>query len=119
MTLVGRKLKRARLARRMTIQQLSDKSKVSDASISYIESGEVKNPTMSTLQKLADALGVSVEYFFSDDVALPRDILDISDEVLAFVTMPETEPYIRAAMAAWRRRVPPEVLTAFATSLGG
>lgn len=45
----------------MSQQELSVESGVTQAQISFIESGERKNPGVITIKKLADALGTTVE----------------------------------------------------------
>lgn len=52
--------------RRMDITQedLAEKSGVSRATISYLESGAATDTTVSTLTKLADALGLEVSELF-------------------------------------------------------
>lgn len=54
------KLKELRLARGLTIEGLHELSGVSTGAISSIESGKVRNPGMSTIRKLAAALGIEV-----------------------------------------------------------
>lgn len=49
-----------RKARNMTQKQLSDRAKVNRINISQYEIG-VKNPNLTTVQKLASALGCTIE----------------------------------------------------------
>lgn len=49
----------------MTQEELSIKANVSRAIISGLESGRVKQTTINTLRKLADALEVDISYFFT------------------------------------------------------
>jgi len=53
-------MKRIRLAKQMTQGDICRKLGVDRAYISNVESGN-KNPTLSTITKLAKALGVSVD----------------------------------------------------------
>jgi len=53
-------MKRIRLSKQMTQGDICRKLGVDRAYISNVESGN-KNPTLSTITKLAKALGVSVE----------------------------------------------------------
>ena len=55
--LVGRNVRRIRLERRLTQEQLADFSGFSQQYLSDLERGE-RNPTVVTLFELADALGV-------------------------------------------------------------
>ncbi len=50
----------------MTQEELSIRSNVSRAIISGLESGRVKQTTVKTLKKLADALEVDISYFFTE-----------------------------------------------------
>jgi transcriptional regulator with XRE-family HTH domain len=63
---IGPKLRELRLQRRLSLQQLADRSDVSAAAIHKIErSGMV--PTITTLLKLAAALDRPVGYFVDED----------------------------------------------------
>ncbi len=60
---IGEKLKKLRLSKHWTPTILCRVSGVSRATIYKIERGAVI-PELRTLQRLADALGVSTQYFF-------------------------------------------------------
>lgn len=57
---LGENMKKIRLAKGMTQGDICRKLEVDRAYISNVESGN-KNPTLSTITKLAKALGVSVD----------------------------------------------------------
>ena len=57
---LGQNMKRIRIAKQMTQGDICRKLGVDRAYISNVESGN-KNPTLSTITKLAKALGVSVD----------------------------------------------------------
>jgi transcriptional regulator with XRE-family HTH domain len=57
---LGQNMKRIRVAKQMTQGDICRKLGVDRAYISNVESGN-KNPTLSTITKLAKALGVSVD----------------------------------------------------------
>ena len=59
--LVGAKIKKLRLKRGFSINELSDKSGVSKSYLSYIERGIQKNPSLQVLTKLAYTLDTNVE----------------------------------------------------------
>ena len=66
---MGVKVREYRQKLLMTQKDLADKSKVSRATISALENGALTNVTISTLMKIADALGATVEeIFFAKDV---------------------------------------------------
>jgi transcriptional regulator with XRE-family HTH domain len=67
--LVGRNLARARHEKRLTQEQLADRSGISQQYISGLERGR-RNPTILTLYLLAEAVGVShTELVKPDDEA--------------------------------------------------
>src|SRR5437870_9740671 len=72
---VGQRLKRLRLARGFSQRDLSSPG-VSYAYISRIEAG-ARTPSVKALRKLAQKLGVSVEYLETG-----RDIRDVDDREL-------------------------------------
>jgi len=63
--LIGKKLKATRLKNDMTIQELSERSKVSSNMISRIERG-LTIPSVEILMKLADAFGMSINFFVEE-----------------------------------------------------
>ncbi len=60
---VGKRLKELRELRRISIRSLASKSGLSANALSMIERGKT-SPSVSTLNKLSDALGVSITEFF-------------------------------------------------------
>lgn len=66
---MGYKIKEVRESRKMTQEELSEKSGVSRGTISALENGSVRTTTTKTLVKLARALNVSVDQiFFAESV---------------------------------------------------
>lgn len=63
--LIGKKLKATRLKNDMTIQELSERSRVSSNMISRIERG-LTIPSVEILMKLADAFGMSINFFVEE-----------------------------------------------------
>ncbi len=66
---MGYKIRELRELRKMTQEELAEKSGVSRATISQLENGEMKNTTSKTLLKLARALETSVENIFFTESA--------------------------------------------------
>jgi transcriptional regulator with XRE-family HTH domain len=64
-TLIGKKLKNARLKNEMTIETLAHKSRVSSNMISRIERG-LTTPSVEILMKLAEVFGMSISYFVEE-----------------------------------------------------
>lgn len=52
-----------------TAYKLWKESKVAQSTISTILNGDNKNPTTATLEKLANALDVSISQFFNDEIS--------------------------------------------------
>lgn len=64
----GEKLKFLRLQNRMTLKDLSQRSKVSVSLLSQIERN-ISVPTVTTVQKIANAIGITISSLFSDHEA--------------------------------------------------
>jgi transcriptional regulator with XRE-family HTH domain len=62
---IGHRLATLRREHRYSIRQLALRANVSASLISDVERGKVE-PSISTLKRLADALGTTLTYFFSD-----------------------------------------------------
>ncbi|MBN1618399.1 helix-turn-helix transcriptional regulator [Candidatus Dojkabacteria bacterium] len=58
---IAKNIKRARKKLELTQEQLAVKAGIPYATLSKIESGQVTNPTVSTLKKIADALNISMD----------------------------------------------------------
>lgn len=63
---LSERLKYIRLNRKLTQKELADKSKISQSTIAQIETGR-KDPSITTLRKLADALDMDIALFFATD----------------------------------------------------
>ena len=63
---IGDRLRELREARNISMRALATKSGLSANALSMIERGRA-SPSVSTLYKLADALGVSITSFFGTD----------------------------------------------------
>ena len=55
-------------SKRMTQEELAEKSGISKTTLSQILLGQ-SNPTVETIEKIADALSVPVSYFFDDEIS--------------------------------------------------
>lgn len=86
---LGRNLKELRQKQSLNQKDLSDRSGVSQATISRIENGRVRQPGSSALKNLADALGVSTDSLMDDTAHLARVHKDrlhqIAEALNAFV----------------------------------
>src|SRR5512132_2962099 len=64
---IGERLRELREARNISMRALATRSGLSATALSMIERGKA-SPSVSTLYKLADALGVSITSFFNTDM---------------------------------------------------
>lgn len=67
---IGPKVRALRLERGMTLQQLAKAAEVSTASVHKVERGDMV-PTVTTLLKIAGALGAPIRHFVEDDPTTP------------------------------------------------
>jgi transcriptional regulator with XRE-family HTH domain len=65
-TAFGARLRRLRTERGLTQKELADMVGMKLTAMSRLEWSPTANPTLSTVEKLADALGVSVRQLVSD-----------------------------------------------------
>ena len=63
----GQNFKRIRKRMNMTQEELATKMEISQSYLSDIENGRT-NPSIKTVKKLADGLGVSVNELFNDSI---------------------------------------------------
>lgn len=59
----GRRLQRVRKRMGLTQEQLADKTRLSTTFVGLVETGR-RRPSLKSLQKIADALGVSIKELF-------------------------------------------------------
>jgi len=76
---VGARLKELREARNISMRTLATKSSLSANALSMIERGKT-SPSVSTLYKLADAMGVSITAFFGPESDRKQVVFLKSDE---------------------------------------
>lgn len=82
---LGEKVKKCRKKRGLNQKQLADASKITQATISRIESGEVKQLKSKSLRKLAGALGVTVDYLVDKTNKLTPDDIVESDPTAKYI----------------------------------
>ena len=64
---IGQRIRQLRESRGMTQSQLQARSRVSRSYLSRIESGQM-TPSLGTLEKIAEALGVGLNRFFVPEI---------------------------------------------------
>ena len=76
---IGERLRELREARNISMRTLATKSGLSANALSMIERGKA-SPSVSTLYKLSDALGVSITSFFGTDAERKQVVFMKGDE---------------------------------------
>jgi len=76
---IGERLRELREARNISMRTLATKSGLSANALSMIERGKA-SPSVSTLYKLADALGISITTFFGSDTERKQAVFLKADE---------------------------------------
>lgn len=85
---IGQKIKKARLERGLTQQELGDLVGVQKSAIAKYENGRVVNIKRSTLQKIAKALNIRPsELIFTES---PKDTADLHVRILTDFELMET-----------------------------
>lgn len=94
----------------MTQYELAEKSGVSLSLISALANDRRESITDVTLEKIANALGVKVKYFFDDEVVIPLEILEerLSKDNLEFIFKEGSVDFLRLAMDFKNANISPE-----------
>jgi transcriptional regulator with XRE-family HTH domain len=66
MVTVGQKIREIRVAKRLTQEQIEQRTGIKREYLSKIETGGLPNITIKTLKKITDALGVPLSRFFRE-----------------------------------------------------
>ncbi|WP_394168927.1 helix-turn-helix domain-containing protein [Saccharospirillum alexandrii] len=72
-TRLGEKLRELRKERKLTLEKLAITAGLSKSYLWELENRESQRPSAEKLTALADALGVTVSYFFEEDVRAPEE----------------------------------------------
>ena len=80
---------------------LARKAGVSQGYVSMLESRKTQTPSAVRLEVLTRVLPLPLEYFLRDDAAIPGESLDVLGNAIAFLTVPDSAPYLAAAIATW------------------
>lgn len=70
---LGEKIKNLRKKHGLTLDKLSAKANLSKSYLWELENRESQSPSAEKLIAIADALGVSADYFLEDDVREPEE----------------------------------------------
>ncbi len=85
---IGRRLVELRAKRNLTLQEVADRTGLSKSRVWELEQGNGNSPTIGTAVKLADVLGVSLDYLTgltSSEPTLHPEALRIACEVDAIL----------------------------------
>ena len=63
--IIPQNIKKFRKIKKITQLQLAKTAKLSPATIAHIEVGDIGNPTIDTVKKIADALEITVDQLIS------------------------------------------------------
>src|SRR4051794_33970121 len=77
-------LKRIRQQKQLTQPALADKSGVSKGYVYMLESGEMTNPTLDILHKIADALDCTIADLTGDPKVAPRAATEFPESLMRF-----------------------------------
>ena len=86
--MLGKRIRKERLRLNLTQEQLSEDIEISTAYLGQIERGE-RSLTLDKLVKLANRLGVTVDYLMSDSVSISPD--NQTDRILQLLQDKTTE----------------------------
>lgn len=78
---VGSAIKEWRVRRRMTLAQLADSAGIDTGFLAYIESGK-KAPSLRTLERISDALGLAAGELFKQSQGPAKTLLRAEAEAL-------------------------------------
>lgn len=105
----GDKVRHLRELRGLSTYALAERCGLSQSFISEIENYKRKAPRVSTIRKLAKALGIPQEYFLDEEGATPFELLPNMPEELKKLLLSERAiPYLSVTAEAMKRGVPPE-----------
>lgn len=106
---IGSKIKELLGIRGMNQAALARKSGISTGLISEYISGKRPDMTVTTLKKIADALGIHPAYLIEELTIGPADILPhLTVEQREFVLSKESLPWIKVSQEAEKTGITPE-----------
>ncbi len=70
--LIGSRVKQVRLKKGLTQERLSELSNISSKYVSVLEGGH-KKPSIETLVRISNSLGVSVDYLLADSLSVSSE----------------------------------------------
>lgn len=92
---LGFKIREIRQKQGLTVSELAEKAGVSPGLISQIENGYTV-PLLDTLEKIAQALGVSISYFFVNREEVYELLSSLNQDTLELLSDPQVQAVLRA-----------------------
>ncbi|CFX13492.1 Cro/C1-type helix-turn-helix domain [Syntrophomonas zehnderi OL-4] len=92
---IGERVRREREKLALTGASLADKAGISPAMVSQIENNQA-DPSLDTLESIANALGVSVCYFLLEQEDVENLLSSLNPDVLSSLSDPRTQAVLRA-----------------------
>jgi transcriptional regulator with XRE-family HTH domain len=81
---IGKRIKEIRTSKNIKSIDLAKKAGITSVYLSYIEAGE-KIPTLETLEKICDALGITLAELFTEDLSdMPPEVIKLIQEIKNF-----------------------------------
>lgn len=96
---IGKKLRTARLRRRLSLRELAERAEVSASLLSKVENGKA-NPSVRSLHSIAEALVVPVNYFFPEGENRAIEVEPSPEEVTPSEPINVTASQMRAIREA-------------------
>ena len=90
----GERIKKKRLEKKWTMEDLANKAGINRSTISRYESGEVRNISITKLYKIAKALDTDVEYLMNDNLIttpIAKDLYEQTRDIPDFLAEEEKE----------------------------
>lgn len=108
---IGQKMKELRSERQMTLSDIQRLTGITIGGLGDIERGKSTNPGIFSIAKIAQVLGVSIEYLLHDEKGIDAKAKYLlRDENAAFLCNENFQPYFEIAQRAFAAGVSPVVL---------
>jgi transcriptional regulator with XRE-family HTH domain len=98
---IGFRLKQVREIKGISGKALAEKVNVVPSQIYKIESGTT-NPSIDLLQRICQAVGMSMAEFFSDDETYQKAAADLAKRLVTFYDQAELSPQNKTAAAVYK-----------------
>lgn len=72
-TVLGEKIRAARKGQKLTLEQLAERSGSSKSYIWELENGPAVRPSAEKISRIAEVLGVTVEFLLNDEKEIPTE----------------------------------------------